>query len=146
MIGTTAHLLKSHRSNTGKILNALDFPMPIRGLRPPETIATDRLAFNVTFDDPQCMRKGPFPDPDMYWALMALKHARHLFHIDADGLATFIDPQTGAKYWLVARLKPGILGTFSKTELYVNGGYEIDSINLDLWDVEAVLLTPGSRL
>lgn len=144
VIGVTGDLLRSHRSKKGKILNALDFPMPTRGPHPLESIATDILAFNETLDDPNCRRTDRFPLSDLYWGLIALAHAFHYFHIDADGFATFIAPQTGAKFWLFARLKAG--RSFSETGLYVGGTYAIDQMNLDMWDVEAILLTPGTCL
>lgn len=146
VIGVTADLLESHRSKNGKILNALDFPMPMRGLRPPESIATDRVAFMDTFDDPQCARRDPFPEPDMYWGLAATRHAFHMFHIDTDGFGTTLQPQTGEKYWVLARAKANEIGTFSRTNLYVGSSFEIDEANLNLWDLEAVLLTPRTCL
>lgn len=101
-IGVTGDLLRSHRSPTGKKLNALDLPMPIRGLHPPETIATNALAYSETLDDPYCKRSAEFPSSDMYWGLAGTANTFHWFHIDADGFATYIAPQTGAKYWLLA--------------------------------------------
>jgi hypothetical protein len=101
VIGVTGDLIKSHRSPNGKILHVLDFPMPTRGRCAPETIATDILAFNKTLDDPQCKMKIPFP-VSVYWALAGTEGSIHYFHIDLDGFGTYIDPQTGAKYWLFA--------------------------------------------
>lgn len=143
-IGLTSDLLKSHRSPNGKILNALDFPMPTRGIRPPETIATDILAFTETLDDPFCKRSSSFPDADMYWGLAATNHSFHFFHIDADGFGTFIAPQTGSKYWVLARPKAG--KSFATTDIFANSSFAIDEMNEDLWDVEAVLLGPGDCL
>lgn len=141
-IGVTGDLLKSHRSPSGKILNALDFPMPTRGdYRPLESLATDILAFNQTLDDPHCKRTKEFPAADWYWALVALLHAFHYVHIDADGLATFIAPQTGLKFWMVGRSKPG--KSFSATDIYVGGKYAIDQINEEIYDTEGVLLRVG---
>lgn len=144
VIGVTGDLLKSHRSPNGKILNALDFPMPTRGIRPPETIATDILAFNETLDDPYCKRTAGFPVSDMYWGLAATNHSFHFFHIDTDGLATAVRPQNGAKYWIVAQPKAG--RSFAATDIYVDGKYAIDEMNMDLWEVEAILLTAGTCL
>lgn len=144
VIGMTGDLLKSHRSRNGKILNALDFPMPTRGVRPPETIATDILAFNKTLDDPYCKRTTAFPVSDMYWALAATDHSFHFFHIDTDGLGTLIAPKTGKKHWILARPKAG--RSFAQTDIYVDGKYAIDEMNMDIWDVEAILLTPGMCL
>lgn len=144
VIGVTGDLLRSHRSPYGISYNGLDFPMPTRGSRPPETIATCVFAFNETLDDPHCKRSSAFPLSDMYWGLAATVNCFHQFHIDADGFGTFIAPQTGSKYWLLARPKAG--RSFSETGLYVDSDYEIDKMNMELWDVEAVLLRPGTCL
>lgn len=121
--------------------------MPLRGRPPPETLATDRLAFTETYNDPQCAaRADPFPAPHMYWGLAATKHAFHLIHIDTGGFCTKIAPQAGDKYWVLARPKDGKSGMFSRTDLYVGSSFELDDVNLDLWDMEAVLLTPRTCL
>lgn len=143
-IGVTDDLLRSHRSSNGKILNALDLPMLIRGTRPPKTLATDVLAFISTVDDPYCKRSVGFPSSDMYWGLAATSNSFHYFHIDTDGVSTHLAPQTGSKYWVMARPKPG--RSFAETDIYVDSNYAIDETNVDLWDIEAILLTPGTCL
>lgn len=147
-IGLTSHLLESDRSAHGKILNALDFPMttPSRALLPPESIATHLKAWQDTVDEPHCKRGEKYPDHDVQWALAATSHAHHYFHIDADGFATYIAPQSGAKYWVAAREKPGSAVTFSTTDLYVGSKYAIDKANTHVWDLEGVLLKSGTCL
>lgn len=144
VIGLTGDLLKSHRSPNGKILNALDFPLPNRGIRPPETIATDTLAYHETLDDPYCGRSTLPPLSDLSWGLAATSHCFHYWHIDTDGFSTSIVSQTGDKYWVVARPKAG--RSFASTDIYTNGNYAIDEVNAELWDIEAILLTPGTCL
>lgn len=118
--------------------------MQLRGPHPSETVATDVLAFVETTDEPNCKRSNVYPMSDMYWGLVATRNGFHFFHIDTDGFGTFIVTKTGAKYWILARPKDG--RSFSDTDIYVGSNYAIDEMNTELWDVEAVLLTPGTCL
>lgn len=145
-IGLTGHLLESHRSPQGKILNALDFPMSMPEWQPPNSIASHRRAWHCTLDDPQCKRTDLYPTSDLHWALAATRNAFHYTHIDTDGFATWILPQSGSKYWVVARPKAGAGRIFSATDIYIGSDFAIDKINTDLWDVEGILLTPGTCL
>jgi hypothetical protein len=140
--GTLQNLLKCHGDGS-KILNALDFPMPAAP-HPPTAFASDIAAFNTTIDLPMCGRNVLFPAMSTRWGLAATSGAYHLWHIDCNGFSTYIDTQTGKKWWIVARPKKGS-AHFSDTELFMKG-FDIDGANLNKWDIEAVLLLPGSRL
>jgi hypothetical protein len=140
--GTLVDMLRSHRGQT-KILNALDFPM-LSAPHPPMGFASDLAAFNATVDLPMCGRTVLFPVMSTRWGLAATSGAHHLWHIDCNGLCTYIDTQTGSKWWIVARPKDGF-DHFSHTTLFTED-FQIDAANLNKWDLEAVLLLPGSRL
>ena len=135
-------MLRCHEEKS-KILNALDFPM-LSAPHPPTSIASDLAAFNATVDLPMCGRNILFPVASTRWGLAATAGAHHLWHIDCNGLCTYIDTQTGQKWWIVAWPKQGS-AHFSHTTLYTED-FHIDGANLDKWDLEAVLLLPGSRL
>jgi hypothetical protein len=135
-------MLGCHKEKS-KILNVLDFPMLSAG-HPPTSIASDLVAFNATVDLPMCSRTILFPVTSTRWGLAATAGAHHLWHIDCDGLCTYIDTQTGQKLWIVAEPKRGS-DHFSNADLYTDD-FHIDAANLDKWDLAAVLLLPGSRL
>ena len=80
----------------------------------------------------------------MQWGLAAMSGAHHLWHIDCDGFCTYIDTQAGLKWWVVACPK-NTFADFSHVALFMEE-FHIDAINLEKWDLEAVLLRPGSRL
>ena len=75
-----------------------------------------------------------------------MKHATSQLHIDSQGLATVVDMLCGKKYWVVARTKQkgqvgdleSIRGLWKAWDPSSNGG--------DRFDLEAVLLSPGSLL
>ena len=134
-------MLRCHEEKT-KILNALDFPM-VSASHPPTSFASDLEAFNATVNLPMCAHTILFPVMSTRWGLAATSGAHHLWHIDCNGFCTYIDTGTGLKWWIVVRPKIG--SDFTQTSLFTEE-FHIDAANLDKWDLEAVLLVPGSRL
>jgi hypothetical protein len=127
----------------GKILNALQFPMPEEGLGH-HRFSSDSIAWRAT-KGRRDSTDGDFPPlADIRWGLAATKGAVHWWHIDSDGFATFIDVITGYKWWIVAREK-NAAPRFGNVNLF-SDNYELEEPNNDLWHVEAILLEPGTRL
>lgn len=139
--GTLQGLLDSDRSGL-KILNALDFPMA-SAPHPPTAFSSDLVAFTATVDLPFCGRSVGFPAMSCRWGLGATRGAHHLWHIDCDGFATYLDTQVGSKWWVLARPKEPF--GFSDAQVF-STDYELDGSNEEKWMHEAILLTPGSRL
>jgi hypothetical protein len=141
--GTPQDLLDNEDAGeNGCILNGLDFPMPGAN-NFPTSFASDVVAFNRTIDMPMCNRDVIYPSPSMKWALAANSNAYHAWHIDCDGFGTVIKVAAGMKWWLVA--KPKLGSSFSGISLFMKN-YDLSAINNDKWDIEAILLTPGSTL
>lgn len=84
------------------------------------------------------------PAPHLRWGLCATKGASHLWHIDSNGFGTFIDVKTGQKLWIMAHPKEG--RTFADITLFLGDGYQLEEPNEGLWDLEAILLEPGTRM
>ena len=139
--GTLRDLLDCHREGS-KILNGLDFPMASAS-HPPTEFASDLAAFITTLDLPFCGRNIGFPAMSSRWGLAATAGAFHLWHTDCNGFATYIDTQTGYKWWVLAQPKQP--SDFADTSLFTEK-FAVDAPNGDVWDMEAVLLTPGSCL
>ena len=110
---------------------------------PPTEFASDLAAFIMTLDLPFCGRNIGFPAMSSRWGLAATAGAFHLWHTDCNGFATYIDTQTGYKWWVLAQPKQP--SDFADTSLFTEK-FAVDAPNGDVWDMEAVLLTPGSRL
>lgn len=141
--GTVKDILHSHNAgNTGTILNGLDFPMPWLG-QYPTSFATDVVAFNSTVDMPLCNRNVMYPSTSTKWGLAATTGAHHLWHIDCDGFGSVINNKTGFKWWIVGQPMPG--HDFSKPSEYLDD-YDINAVNDNKWQLEGMLLVPGSRL
>jgi hypothetical protein len=95
------------------------------------------------------------PTADIRWGIAATTGAVHWWHIDSDGFGTYIDVQTGMKWWIVAKPKERIsfqgsyqydFSEFGSINLFTQSGYELEKPNTFMWDLEAVALTPGTRL
>jgi hypothetical protein len=109
----------------------------------PTSFATDILAFNSMVNMPLCNRNIMYPSSSMKWGLAAMAETHHLWHIDCDGLGTVIKNQTGFKWWIVGQPLPG--HDFSKLSQYLDK-YNINTVNGDKWQLEEMLLTPGSMM
>ena len=140
--GTLKDLLNCEADGS-KILNALDLPLT-SAPPPPTAFSSDLAAFGATLDLAFCGRTIGYPAISSRWGLAATSGAFHLWHTDCDGFTTYIDTQTGYKWWVIARPKEP--SGFSDTSMFTNGKFAVNHPNDDVWDLEAVLLAPGSRL
>lgn len=111
---------------------------------PPTSISSDLIAFAATLDLPFCGRAVGFPVFSCQWGITATQDAHHLWHIDCDGLATYIDTQAGAKWWVLARPKEEHYAFSGVNTFSVD--YRLNRANQEKWSLEAILLLPGSRL
>lgn len=141
--GTLLDVKEAH-DKQGKILNVLDLPIAIASSSP-KGLSSDRAAFQRTLQAPMCKKRVEYPVVEMVWGLAATAGAVSYFHIDANGFATWIDVKTGSKYWILAKPKPKKPLDFAATSLFTCH-YDQEAVNEDKWDLEAVLLLPGSRL
>ncbi|KAJ3507190.1 hypothetical protein NLJ89_g6444 [Agrocybe chaxingu] len=134
-----------HANSDGKSLNALDIPME-DSVRPPSSLSSDVWAWKHTVGLKLCKRTDRFPSAAMRWALVSTSGAHSPWHVDCDGLCTMVRVQSGCKWWVIARPKEELhLEAFCDVDTYLNS-FDIESANNDRWDLEAILLTPGSTL
>ena len=128
-------------------MNALDFPRN-HGGNPPRSLASDLVAFQAM----GCQGEvEEYPASDMRWGLAATQGAFSSFHIDSDGLNTYISVtnEGGSKWWVVVGPKDkSNASAFSsvKESQAFHSGEGADTTSLGDVQVEAVLLKPGTRL
>ncbi|KAF8240400.1 hypothetical protein L208DRAFT_1212558, partial [Tricholoma matsutake] len=87
------------------------------------------------------------PTASTRWGLAATSGAHHLWHIDCNGFCTYIDTQTGMKWWIVAKPKPGSMH-FSDATLFTEE-YNISAANLEklMWpNTPHFVVTPESAI
>ncbi|RXW12837.1 hypothetical protein EST38_g13015 [Candolleomyces aberdarensis] len=136
------HQTSTAPRNKRKSLNALYLPNP-HALLEESPYATDGYAVRrIAVQDKHCIRK--LPTEDIRWSLAATKGAHHYFHIDSRGDGTFNDVVKGQKLWVLAQ--PKLKKRQTSTKLWTKENLDVTSLDLSQWDVEAVLLTEGSRL
>ena len=145
-MGTIQDLIDNAESPKGKVLNALHFPLRHEAYRP-TTWASDAHAFlrttgRIQIDDDHTWSVGYFR-----WGLAATSGAYHGFHLDCNGLGTFVSPTTGSKLWIVATPKSGDNRTnFEDIGLYLNEDFDVHNYHKDLFNLEAIILKPGDTL
>ncbi|KAF9049143.1 hypothetical protein BJ165DRAFT_1464582 [Panaeolus papilionaceus] len=141
--GTLEQVLQCATMENGKILNALDLPMPTATLE--ETcFTTDLVSWRLTMGELNCPRGEEYPTSKFRWALVTTKGGLHWVHLDNDGFATFIHVRTGAKWWIIATPKKGHEDAAEFAHLEKD--YDASLPRPDLWDYEAVLLTENTML
>ncbi|KAF8177881.1 hypothetical protein BJ912DRAFT_1063437 [Pholiota molesta] len=130
-----------------KALNVLDIPMP-EGTHSAEDFSSDNAVWWEMLQSPWNVDStAERPTADMHWGLCATTGAGHTFHMDSDGFGTYIEVITGVKVWLVVRPKDcetGDYSEFRRIDKFM--GEDFDLLDVGECLVEAVILTPGTRL
>jgi len=135
----------NHGLRDGKSLNALDLPME-GGVRPTDALSSDLWAWRHTNGLKLCKRTDRFPSAAVQWALISTAGAHSPWHIDPDGLATMVVVKSGCKWWILARPKKGAkYPSFSAIGTFLDG-FDVEAVNDDRWEYEAILLTAGTTL
>lgn len=124
-----------------KCLNGLHFPDPLAGLDV-GVHASDTLALRRTRDELGCPRT--FDSTDVAFRLVATEGAFHLPHIDNCGDATWVHVITGEKVWFF--LEPKNPSDRSSTALWTSHTLDMSNLDLSIWHVRVVLLTPGTKM
>ncbi|KAJ3488570.1 hypothetical protein NLJ89_g11603 [Agrocybe chaxingu] len=142
--GTIQQLLDESRKPNGKVLNALEFLFSEPGDLPmSQPFASDMVAWYATVGQPGAGKDTHIPVNHLRWGLCSLENAYTAFHIDAEGLCTLIQVMSGAKLWIIAVPKRPVMSTAG---VFFGERFSFKALNPDDWDVEAVLLLPGTRL
>lgn len=145
-VGTIGDLIKHAESPTGNALNALDFPLPYASMTP-TSYASDTHALHRTAGNPTWDQGKQFPAGDFRWGLAATAGAFHAFHIDSNGLATYISPQTGSKWWIIARPNGNLdYSAFEDMGMLLKEAFSVNGNGKGLFSLEAILLQPGTTL
>lgn len=135
----------SRADGGGKVLNALDFPLPLAQFSAGD-LATDAFAWNLAAVNVEG-ELAVYPFADMKWGLCGTSGASSTGHQEPDGLPVVMDVMTGAKWWIVFHPKGSKdFRVFASISQFLSGHFDIDKPTCDLWDIEAVLLTPGTHL
>ena len=86
---------------------------------------------------------------DKNWALTSTPNCLSPLHMDDHGFATAVVPICGSKYWVVAKPRHTLEGedhTMGLASAESLSLWKVYQANRDLFDLEAVLLSPGTTL
>ncbi len=126
-------------------MNGLSFTDPWAGIQR-SSFSSDSYALMTGFNQEGWPKKHA-PIEHLRWSLAATQGAFHHWHIDSDGYGTFVKVITGSKWWIVARPKDGLdVDIFNTTSIWLDKEFDLDKTGEKLFDVEAILLQPGSEL
>ena len=140
-----ADIIRASQSDDLKILNGLSFPDPWAGMRR-SSFSSDSYALAIGLNQ-EGWPKRPAPIEHLRWNLAATQGAFHPWHIDSDGYGTFVNVITGSKWWIVARPKNSLNAEiFNTTSIWLDTEFGQDKSGENIFDVEAILLQPGSQL
>jgi hypothetical protein len=129
----------------GKSLNALSFPMIFASVAP-HPFSSEAIAWQYAQGRAWCKWKEAYPTSTLRFGLAATAGAYHKFHLDSNGTGTFVEAVVGRKIWVLAVPKEEDgLDRLADIDLF-GEAYDMDDVNLHLWDLEAVILEPGVRL
>jgi hypothetical protein len=113
---------------------------------PLPSLASDMYAFQATADSHFCkVSYHPFPFASSAWGLAATRGAHHKFHLDADGFGTHIKVinKGGCKWWVIAT--PRNPQALASTLLFTRN-FNVDNVDVENYNFEGMLLTPGMEL
>ncbi|KAF9033653.1 hypothetical protein BJ165DRAFT_1410374 [Panaeolus papilionaceus] len=122
----------------GKILNGLYFPGEKLGDDNP--FSSELFAWRLTESRRDCANDGERPVSALRWGLVATTGARHGWHVDCNGLATFIDFH-GTKFWCIASG-----ADLSSIKTFTTKAFSIDDPSPHLGTIEGLLCHAGMRL
>ncbi|KAL0572968.1 hypothetical protein V5O48_008999 [Marasmius crinis-equi] len=132
------------RGRQGNILNFLDIP-GIRDRYATPSLSTNMVSHRHTMGFPMFARRANFiPVGDINWHLLASENANHPAHVDANGFATEIFVESGAK--LVFLGLPPASEPFYMARIDASKTFELDLSGPESEYVAGVLLMPGNRI
>lgn len=110
--------------------------------------STDSAAWKVTKGAVGYLQGEMPPLADFRWGLAATAGALTWLHLDSHGFGTYVDTKAGSKWWIVLRRKGDRHRVISCSEPHVffSGKYEVEEPDTEEWELEAVVLSAGTRL
>lgn len=144
--GTLQEVLDEVRKgDTGRILNALDLPLPHENTAPTR-YSSDRFAWHYTRGRPGFPSNETFPAPDTCWGLGGSPNAITFLHIDSNGFNSRALVFYGGKLWIFYRETDA--NPLSSRHVFLDKGFRLDRFigKIAEYGLEAIYLTKGDFL
>ncbi|KAJ3506772.1 hypothetical protein NLJ89_g6681 [Agrocybe chaxingu] len=142
--GTLGQILQCSLLSKGKILSASPHLMGLSNVHS-HPFSSEVHAWRQTRGLPFCKANTPFPADQMHWTFIATSGAHSSWTMAPHGYSTCIDVMAGKVWYIVGRPKTTRPDTMAATNIFLNN-FDMEAPNLHLWDLEAMLLEPRTRL
>ncbi|KAH9475942.1 hypothetical protein JR316_0011504 [Psilocybe cubensis] len=143
--GSLSQVMEAARmkGKRGKILNALDIPLPHAGAHSFD-LSTEAAALRATSGS--WKYSTPVPFGDMSWGLVATEGAFSDIHIDANGFCSFIQPLHGLKLWIIMYPRRLDVDLSSDRRVFLGDKLDYGETHHQDWIYEAIVLDNQSEL
>ncbi|SJL06229.1 uncharacterized protein ARMOST_09565 [Armillaria ostoyae] len=140
-------VIEADKGPRGRILNAIALPMPHTTYAVPgyQDVASHAWAWIQTKDLPEELVSSDYPASTLSWGLVSHAGMTSFPHIDANGAGTAVHVLGGRKHWFVMRRKDRDGGRDVTMYDLVEHYRASQALDPDVWDVEVVVLEPGSQ-
>jgi hypothetical protein len=145
VIGGIQELASSAKAANGNIIGTRQTPIYPSDYPPPPSLATDQVAWKYTLELPYCKRRVPFPGMHTHWQSAATRNAFSPWITPSEGFCTFINAVLGHQWVVIGKAKEGSKSLLGSTSHRLPD-FNPFGVNNDLWNIDAVLLQPGSQL
>ncbi|RXW13167.1 hypothetical protein EST38_g12687 [Candolleomyces aberdarensis] len=139
---TLREMLNEHMvpDSEQRSLNALNFPNYSAGPKEYKLGVDERIwrATNFIYGFKEML----YPSNSVNWSIVGLPGACHGWHNDSEGFGTFVTIRSGLKWWVVGRSAE----SGEKLDFFLESPDFDPWLVDDSWDVEAILLKPGTRI
>ncbi|KAG6848559.1 hypothetical protein H0H93_015943, partial [Arthromyces matolae] len=143
--GTPNDLLISRELNPPRALSALSLPAT-RDTFPNVPFSSDVEAWSRVRDAGYFSSKELYPVQDMRFSIAGTDSSSSYWHVDADGVGTWIYVECGFRLWYIGTPKSGNWNEFSDFSEMFGNNYDLSECNLERWDIHLVVLGPGSTI
>jgi len=142
---TIEDILRHAFDEDGKALNALDLPMEFV-VDVLSSLSIDMWSWQQTIRKLHCKLSDHFQTSVMRWALVSTAGTHSCWHTDTDGLGTMVEVQNeeGLKVWFVG-VERESGPSFSGITTFLEE-FDTEMPNTEIWNVEAIVLTPSVKL
>lgn len=137
-------LLESALAHNGNILSTRQVPSPLINTPGQIMWASDQRAWLDTIDHAYCKRNVSPPLSHLRWAVASTRDLLSEWRVGSEGSFTYVDVMVGSLWVVVAEPKHGDKDGFASTRIYGQGSSM--AANTDIWDMQGVVMSAGTRL
>jgi hypothetical protein len=141
--GTLRQVLECSRNPEGKILTTSPLPLAIDPTDR-DKFSSHTTAWAETMDEPLFANEVHMPTSNTRWGHASTCGAFEGFQLVGEGFGLCVDILNGARWWIVARPSPQWPSGLSSVDSFLS--HEFLDNGMGDWELEAILLVPGTRL